>query len=215
MIEEADYSMTNAALNNSAAMQGDEQLLVRFFSAEKQNMAKTEEEGRPIYDMVDWIEIHQPGNKLTAIMRIATDKDRQRFSRHWAAYQSRENQEELSGTPLEQWPGITKAQVAELKYLNVRSIEQLINLSDGSTRTILGIADIKRKAKAYLDAADQQKAANEITSTRNQLEEQKELNNKMAARLEALEGLLSERDTAEPKKRMGRPPKAVVDERIT
>jgi len=212
MIEEADYGMTHTAFNNSAEMQGDEQLLVRFFSAEKQNMAKTEEEGRPIYDMVDWVEIHQPGNKLSAIMRIATDRDKQRFHRHWNAYKSRESQEELSGTPLEQWPGITKAQVAELKFLNVHSIEQLVNLSDGSSRTLLGIADIKRKAKAYLQAADQQKAANEIEATRSQLEYQKELNAKMAARLEALESVLGE--VATPKKR-GRPAKEPLDERIT
>lgn len=205
MLDEADYSMTNAALNNSAAMQGDEQLLVRFFSAEKQNMTKTEEEGRPIYDMVDWIEIHQPGNKLASIMRLATDKDKQRFPRHWRAYQERENQEVLSGTPLEQWPGITKAQVAELKFLNVQSVEQLVNLSDGGTRSLMGIADIKRKAKAYLEAADQQKAANEIEATKRQLEEQKALNASLSSRLEALESLLSNRD--EPQKRRGRPPK--------
>jgi len=214
MIEEADYSMTNSALNNSAAMQGDEQLLVRFFRDIKQNPLKTEEEGRPMSDEVDWIEIHQPGNKLSSIMRIATDRDKQRFARHWTAYQSRENQEELSGTPLEQWPGITKAQIAELKYLNVRSIEQLVNLSDGNTRTIMGIADMKRKAKAYLEAADQQKAANEIEKTKSQLEAQKELNIRMAARLEALENLLSEKTGVEPKKR-GRPAKDVTDERIT
>jgi len=214
MIEEADYSMTNAALNNSAAMAGDDQLLVRFYRDIKQNHAKTEEAGRPMYDEVDWIEIHQPGNKLISIMRIATDKDKQRFSRHWQAYQSRESQEELSGTPLEQWPGITKAQIAELKYLNVRSIEQLVNLSDGNTRTIMGIESIKRSAKAYLAAADQQKAANEIEATKSQLYEQKDINMKMAARLEALEALLSERSVTEPKKR-GRPAKeAVTNERI-
>ena len=208
-LEEADYSMTNAALNNTAAMSGDEQLLVRFYRDIKQNPLKTEESGRPMYDEVDWIEIHQPGNKLSSIMRVATDKDKQRFARHWQAYQARENQEELSGTPLEQWPGVTKAQIAELKYLNIRSIEQLVNLSDGNSKTIMGIEAIKRSAKAYLEAADQQKAANEIQAGKAKVEALEEQNTKMAARLEALESLLTEK--AEPKRR-GRPPREEAPE---
>jgi nucleotidyltransferase/DNA polymerase involved in DNA repair len=211
-MEEADYSMTNAALNNSASMSGDDQLLVRFYRDIKQNPAKTEAEGRPIYDDVDWIEIHQPGNKLTSLMRQATDKDKQRFPRHWQAYQARENQEELSGTPIEQWPGVTKAQVAELKHLNIRSIEQLVNLSDGNSTAIMGIAALKRNAKAYLEAADQQKAANEIQASKEKVELLEQQNARMASRLEALEELLGSRNE-EPKRR-GRPPKEVVyDER--
>ena len=211
MIDEADYGMTNSAFN-TASMAGDEQLYVRFYLKGTQSKAKTLEQGRPIFEDIPWLEIHQPGNKLCSTDRIATEEDKRRFSKHWRAFVDFENQEVLTGTPLEQWPGITRSQIEELKYLKVRSIEQLVNLSDGNTASIIGIASLKKSAKAYLEAADQQKAANEIQATKAALQEQQELNAKMAARLEALEGLLEVK--ADTPKRRGRPPRE-DNERIT
>jgi hypothetical protein len=121
-MEEADYGMTSSAFNTGSVV-GDDQLYVRFYLKQTQNKAKTLEEGRPIFEDLPWIEIHQPGNKLSSTDRPATEADKRRFAKHWRAFSDLENQEVLTGTPLEQWPGITRSQIEELKYLKIRSIE--------------------------------------------------------------------------------------------
>jgi hypothetical protein len=208
-MEEADYGMTSSAFNTGSVV-GDDQLYVRFYLKQTQNKAKTLEEGRPIFEDLPWIEIHQPGNKLSSTDRPATEADKRRFAKHWRAFSDLENQEVLTGTPLEQWPGITRSQIEELKYLKIRSIEQLINLSDGVASPIMGLASLKRSAKAYLEAADQQKAANEIQATKAAFEEQQELNAELTDRLRLLESMMKNGMGDEPKRR-GRPPKSVEE----
>ena len=204
MIEEAEMSITNMAMEKHGQYAGDETLLVRFEPRVVQNQSKTEQEGRPIFDTVDYIEIRFPGNKLSVIHEPVTPEYKKRFPEHWKRYVARESQEVVDGTPLEEWPGINRSQVEELRFLNIRSIEQLVTLSDGHAGKIMGIQTLKTKAKAYLEASKLQGEANALLAANQRIKEQEELNAKMASRLEALESLLTEK--SEPKRR-GRPPK--------
>jgi hypothetical protein len=74
----------------------------------------------------------------------------------------------------------------------------------------LSLASLKRSAKAYLEAADQQKAANEIQATKAAFEEQQELNAELTDRLRLLESMMKNGMGDEPKRR-GRPPKSVEE----
>lgn len=195
MIAEADNSLTSMAMN-TGRYNGDETLLVRFFSHPRQNKAKSEAEGRPIFEDTDYIEIMQPGNKDSIIKRPATDMDKNRFAEHYRKYQARQDDEHVEGTLIDEAPFVTRAQVEELRFLNIRTVEQLAGLSDSNAQGIMGIQAMKQKAKIYLETAKD-------TATAEALAEQKELNAALMARLEALES-----GDATPKKR-GRPKKVV------
>ena len=195
MIAEADNGLTSMAMNNGR-YNGDDTLLVRFYSHPKQNEAKSKAEGRPIFEDTDYIEIMQPGNKDSIIRKPAGELEKNRFPEHFRKYEARQSQEHIEGTVIDEAPFVTRAQVEELKFLNVRTVEQLAGLSDSNAQGIMGIQALKQKAAKFLDTAKD-------TATAEALAEQKELNAALMERLEALES-----GEPAPKKR-GRPKKVV------
>ena len=59
-----DMGFSESAFNPQA---GDELLLVKFFTAPRQNPQKSADEGRPIFDDVTWISITPPGDRTSVI----------------------------------------------------------------------------------------------------------------------------------------------------
>lgn len=115
--------------------------------------AESETAGRPIYKDVPFVRIMVPGDNTNVIERKATEDDKRRYHQAWAQYERGEAQA-MHGTPLEQWPQITKAQVKEAKYLEVHTVEQLAALSDSQCQRLgMGYLELRTKAKAYLTAA--------------------------------------------------------------
>ena len=165
---------------NTGRHNGDETLLVRFYLHPKQNRVKSEAEGRPIFEDTDYIEIMQPGNKDSIIKRPATEMDKQRFAEHYRKYEARQSQDHIEGTVIDQAPFVTRAQVEELKFLNIRTVEQLAGLSDSNAQGIMGIQALKQKAKDWLESASD-------NATKEALAEQKAINEALLARLDALE----------------------------
>jgi len=177
---ESEYGTTELAMNSSR-FHGDQTLLVRFFMQPWHNKVKSDEEGRPIFEEKPYVEIMQPGNKDSIIRRPATERDKQRFPEHYKRFELRQDQDVVTGTPREEWPGITRSQVEELRFLNIRTVEQLAELADSNAQNIMGVQMLKAKAKEYLDASKEGAAAAELKA-------QKELNEKLLERIEALEG---------------------------
>jgi predicted MPP superfamily phosphohydrolase len=71
------------------------------------------------------------------------------------------------GTPLEEVPFLTVSQIAELKGLNVYTLEQLAGIADTHSRHFMGFNSMKQKAVAYLESA---KSAAPITAMKLELE---------------------------------------------
>lgn len=154
---EADYTLTDVAMNagsRNGRFSGDENLAVRFFRKPRLDQAASEEQNRPIYREIDYVEIRQPGNKSAVVCRPARDMDKQRFARHWEAYKSRTEDKAVEGTPLEEWPQVSRSQVEELKFFNVFTVEQLASISDSNGQKLMGINMLKQKASEFLEAAD-------------------------------------------------------------
>jgi hypothetical protein len=172
-------------------------LLVKFYTAPKQNQTRSREEGRPIFEDATYIEIMQPGNKDSIIRRPATQRDKQRFAEHFRRYEARQAEDHVDGTLLSEWPAITRAQVEELKFLNVRTVEQLVAMSDSNAQGIMGIHLLKEKAAKFLDAS---KNAAQI----ERFEEIERRNAELEAKLEAL---TENAAILEQPKRRGRPKK--------
>lgn len=149
---EADFGMTQQAMDEQNRHKGDENLYVRFFLAPLQNKEKTLEEGRPIFEDKEFISIMVPGDKDNIVRREVRMGDAQRFPKHWAAFKN-DQEEILEGTPLDQWPQITASQVQELKHFHIRTVEQLAEVNDSTAQQFMGINLLKGKAKEYLEAS--------------------------------------------------------------
>jgi hypothetical protein len=186
MLAEADLGMTSMAMGDGGNA-GDEQLLVRFYIHPLQNETRSKEEGRPIFEDREYIEIIQPGNKDSIIRRPASHLDYERFPQHYAKYKARtEGEETIEGTLLEHWPGVTRSQVEELRYLNIRTVEQLANVADSNTGGFMGMNLLKRRAQEYLDASSTQAHAEEMQALKDQNRQLAEQLAAMQAKIDAL-----------------------------
>jgi hypothetical protein len=152
MRQSADESMMLLAENLSNPNAGNDKLYVTFGLHPRQNEAKTLEQGRPIFDDLEYVKIIVPGDKQNEVHRPANDADRRMYRNQYAAFKAG-NADAQSGTPLTEWPAITRAQVEELRYFKVHTVEQLGNLSDASIMNIGPIRALVSKAKDYLERA--------------------------------------------------------------
>jgi hypothetical protein len=187
-MQEADMSMTSMALSQQGGQAGDETLLVRFYINPKKDREKSLLAGRDIYTDTPYISIMQPGNKDSVIIRPASKLDKNRFPRHWDAFNTRQVEELIEGTPLSQWPAMSPAQVEELKFLNVRTVEQLVAMSDTNSQGFMGISQLKERARKFLEFSDSNAATNAVIAAEKrivELESQvKELLNKPTVSVE-------------------------------
>jgi nucleotidyltransferase/DNA polymerase involved in DNA repair len=130
----------------------DATLWVRFFHKSVQNNFRTSTEGHPCFDDKVFISIIAPGDPNNKPERPITEADKQRFPRQWLNFE-RGQSEKVDGMPVEEWPLITRAQAEELKYLGVRSIEQLVAASDSQMQKIMGGPSLRERARAFLASA--------------------------------------------------------------
>ncbi len=155
MLQEADYNITEAAMNleqPNARFAGDDKLFVVFFMHPRRDEAKSVEEGRPMFKDEEYVRIMVPGDKDSIVIRPARDMDKQRFHKQYAAFTSGEG-EFHEGTPLKAWPMVTRGQVEELKYFGVHTVEQLADLADVHVQKFMAVGVLKQQAQAYIQAA--------------------------------------------------------------
>lgn len=128
-------------------------VFVEFYSDAVHLKAKSEKEGRPIYEEKPHVRIIIPGDKGNVIERVCKPADIAKYPNAWKRFQSQESVA-TKGTPLEQWPQINRAQLKEAKYFEVHSVEQMAALSDSHiARMGMGFQALRDQAKAWLDAA--------------------------------------------------------------
>jgi predicted RNase H-like nuclease (RuvC/YqgF family) len=170
----------------------------RFFVDKRHNVARSEKEGRPCYDDVEYVEILVPGDRLNQVTRIVTQKEKDRWPGAYKRF--RDGQEgTVDGTPIEQLPGMTAAQAAELKHFHIVTIEQLAEMPDGlllKARPMDGRA-LRDRAKRWVDttagAASEERLAAEIrardekiTNMEKAYADQQAIIDRLTARMNAL-----------------------------
>ena len=166
----------------------DDQLLVTFTSNAVLNKLKSYHAGSPKYDDMDFITILIPGNKDLTYHGPVTDFHEWRFPREYEAYKAGKDHVD-GGTPLSHWPEVTPAQIKELDYFGVRTVEQIANLSDSSSGVLRGFYSMKERARVFLDVAAKNNAAGLLNM---QLQEQEAKHaDEMAALNAKLERLMS------------------------
>jgi hypothetical protein len=163
------------------AVYGDDlKLMAEFFTEPVQQMAESKAAGRPIFKDVPHIRIRYPGDPTRETIRpVRTDPNRsrpyppdpERFPRQWAAFQARQVQP-LEGTPLEQWPPLSRSQVLELKAVHVHTVEQLAGVPDSAMHNLgMGGRSLRAQAQAWLADAKDGAATAALAAENEQLKE--------------------------------------------
>jgi len=150
-----------AVMGNDSRNAADNRLFVEFFRRAVQNSFKSEEAGRPVFDEMDFVRITVPGDRYANFESKVTEEHKRRFASRWERYQQGLSQA-VTGTPLEQWPQMSVGMVANLKAINVHTVEQLAEMPDQYAQQIMGNHDLRKKAKLFLDAAAGEAASNKL-----------------------------------------------------
>jgi hypothetical protein len=222
----------------------DSHLQVTFYSRDVKNEFKTSQKAKEmgkepeqlepheyVNDTVDYIKIQIPGNKNLEIDTPARDEHKRRFPMHWLAYQNRGDAVgKVVGTPIEQWPRISKEVAEELRHIRFNTIEAVAGASDAQLQAIgmiagqnaftfrddarrhlatigaqakLNDAEIKqREADEKLAAAKEEMAA----QARRHAEETEQMRQEMAQMQKQMAEFMAAM-TAQAKAKPGRPPK--------
>lgn len=151
---EADYGMTDMAFNMERGKQFDQDanLLVHFQNKPHMDKAESAVQGRPIFKPREYITIIVPGDKTNIVNRPVWEQDRRRFPKQYSAFLNNKSQES-EGTPLETVPWLTREQVEEMKYFNVKTLEHLANMPDAQAQRFMGIQTLRTRARDQIQAA--------------------------------------------------------------
>lgn len=128
-------------------------------------------DGRKTYKMVERVKILMPGNGLSIPVVNVTDEHRERWPREYAAFKQG-LEPDLNGTPLEEWAILNKAQVLELKAMNIRTIEDVAGLPDTAVQRIgRGGYALRERAQAFMDEAKEQAILTRVTKENEDMRE--------------------------------------------
>ena len=146
----ADFD--HADFDQTRQTEQDEKLLVKFYLKTTKDEAASQQQGRAVFKEREYIDIRIPGTRGAGAARPATHRDKQRFSRHYQAFQQR-IELPVEGTPLSEWPAMSRSFAEELAFNGVKTVEQLAGISDVVASQYMGGNTFKAKAKAWLERA--------------------------------------------------------------
>lgn len=149
-MQTADFNVDDFERQNQA--ETDKSLLVKFFIKARPDQQATLEAGHPQFKDVEYIDIKIPGSRTGGACRPATFQDKQRFAQHYAMFKQRV-EEPTDGHPLSEWPLVTRSQVEQLAFHNVKTVEHLANMADSNVSNFMGMNTLKAKAKLWLEQA--------------------------------------------------------------
>lgn len=176
---------------------------VQFYKGSRYNEHKSKEAGAPIYDAVDFMKVHHPGEPSNIYNQPVREQDKYIYRKQWEAYEAGRTDDAI-GTPLSLLFHNQPELVDHLKALKIATIQQLAGLTDTGLQQVQFGLELKRKAQAYLDAAEK---GREYHQQNAKIEEQQKQIEELVQKINQLAGanLVA---APSPKKR-GRPPKAL------
>ena len=142
-------------------------LHIEFYETEpKQNKRRTLAEGRPIFETKEMVRIRFVGDPKSVncapadeceFRAIGPDAEfvgvsyKERFPKHYEAFKN-SLVYHGDGIPIAELPTLDKSRIAELKALNILSVESLAQLNrDGQKRLGVSALEMMKHAQNYLD----------------------------------------------------------------
>lgn len=191
---------------------------LRIWRDAAQNKFLSEREGRAIYDEVIYAEVISPGSRdstpVFELIRVCAKEMNHPAPLYGLKYEeyktfiedfekSEGNDASLSGTPLAQWPEMTRTMVAALKAQHIFTVDALAALPD--TKLYVVGPDgrsWREKAIAYVESAKSGAYATELAAkletTLTELADERERAKALAERVQALENAKSGVNEAPP-----------------
>lgn len=142
---------------------------------------------------VIYVEIFIKGDKNTSFSRPMKEADKAAYPLAWKSF-SENSPVIATGNPISVLPGIGPSQALQLQAVGIASVEDLVSLSEAALHNIQGARLLQQRAKAFLAAMSVKDDGNEEIEPPVDVDE-------MAGDNDVV--------PAEPKKRRGRPPKAL------
>jgi hypothetical protein len=153
---------------------GDEKLYKMFYKGLVPNEEASAEQGRPIFREVIMIKIITPGNRDNIVDREMQPHDKIRFRETWARFEKGEH-ELGTGTPLAEWPLVSRSMAEELKFFGFFSVEHVAEANDAVMSKMPGLRELSGRAKAWLTATK------DTEGTAKALKENEDLKSQIAA----------------------------------
>ena len=151
---------------------------------------------------VDYAIVMQVGSKDTAekeALDWLNDLDRlaqngnypiewaQHFRRQYESWKAGHEVPEL-GLSVRQWPSLSKAQAENLLAAGVRTVEDVATMNEQTMQRVgMGARELQRKARAYVDSRETNKAAEQIAALQADLENRDATITSLEQRLAKLE----------------------------
>lgn len=129
----------------------DDGSALRIWKDAAQNNFLSEREGRPIFDEVTFVEVISPGSgnstPVFEVMRVLAPEAKHPDPKYGVKYkeykkylddfeQSDNIDTSLAGTPLAQWPEMTRTMVATMKAQKIFTIDALAQLPDSKLHVV-------------------------------------------------------------------------------
>jgi hypothetical protein len=119
-----------------------------------------------------WVKIFNKGDPKNIMERPLREEDKKRWPEHWKAFLANEDPE-IDGIPLSDFPKMTPAERARCKQLHLLSVEDLVNYPDGQIKDLGSRGhELQRAAKEFLEyksGASVQELKDEIEELKRKL----------------------------------------------
>ena len=130
----------------------DNKLYVEFFRKPILQPGKSREAGRAVYEEIDYVRIHVPGDKSSVIERPVSQQDIFRFQDRYNKWKAGQ-EEAVTGTPLTALPGMNPSKIEEYKFFKLVTVEQLAEANDNLGGKFMSFQQDKQRAKVFLEVA--------------------------------------------------------------
>lgn len=130
----------------------DNKLYVEFYRKPVLQPGKSREAGRAVYEEIDYIRIHVPGDKSCVVERPVSQQDVFRFQERYNKWKAGQ-EEAVTGTPLSALPGMNPSKVEEYKFFKLVTVEQLAEANDNLGAKFMSFQQDKQRAKAFMEVA--------------------------------------------------------------
>lgn len=161
-------------------------LVARFYDHPQLNVEESKKAGHKVYDTVTMVELRNRGERGESVSRLVKGPDKDEteyykaaFPGAWAKYKGGGDGGFVSGTMLKALE-LEVGEIQMLEGMDIRTVEQLAEISDSAAQKIRGGLTMKSKAMKYIEVQKHTKDGNIVSMLENlqqkvaQLEEENE-----------------------------------------
>lgn len=132
-----------------------------FFKSKYMGDKQSAEVGYPLYKDVAYIRFYISGGTIHE--RAVRDEDKFNYPKSWSSFSST-GEQRFDGTPLEEWPMISPAQLATLKHSGFRTVQQFVDAPDTAIQQAgMGMLALRAKARTWIESYKSQAPLDALT----------------------------------------------------